>query len=240
MSIPNAEAATWNVAAKMQMDQASMFKSSVTVIAPTGQSASLWSSTSALSPHLHVGTNGLIGMGGVASGARLDVKATGSASTDYAQIWRNSANTIVSSISATGVLTPSQPACQYVGYPAHAIMLTTSGCPPGWSEYTGARGRYLVGSPAGTPGGTTGTALTNLENRDVGRHRHSINDPGHTHSITTDQGGGDCCHYGGSGVFDTLNGGTMSSSGLNISGTQNTGSAGTNVPYIQVRICEKD
>ncbi len=39
-------------------------------------------------------------------------------------------------------------------------------CPAGWSEDTSLRGRYVVGTPEnGTPGGTSGAPLTNLEVR---------------------------------------------------------------------------
>jgi len=55
-------------------------------------------------------------------------------------------------------------------------------CPTGWTEYTAAQGRYVVGVPdGGTVAGTAGTALTDLENRAVGQHNHAITDPGHVH-----------------------------------------------------------
>jgi len=69
-----------------------------------------------------------------------------------------------------------------------------SNCPSGWSEYTALRGRYAVGLPSGgTLELTRGTALSNGENRAVGKHNHSftpeahthtVNDPGHSHGIT--------------------------------------------------------
>src|SRR5688500_7198572 len=50
------------------------------------------------------------------------------------------------------------------GAPAGAVsFFNLAACPSGWTELTGARGRYLVGVPSGgTLGGTAGTALTNL------------------------------------------------------------------------------
>ncbi len=73
------------------------------------------------------------------------------------------------------------------------LFTTASYCPQGYSEYTTLRGRYLVGLPlSGTAGGTAGTVLTNLENREVAQHNHSfsddhshgISDAGHVHGIS--------------------------------------------------------
>ena len=115
------------------------------------------------------------------------------------------------------------------------MFFNLAACPTGWTEMTGARGRYLVGLPgSGTLAGTAGTALSNLENRAVGLHNHGITDPGHTHSTVAGAG-------------------TVSNWKLNVSGTganslQPTGitinnagtTAGTNAPYIQLLICQKD
>ena len=60
------------------------------------------------------GNNYFAGNVGISTGvpeARLDVLAGGSALTDMAQIWRNSGGTIISSVSATGVVT----AAKFVG-----------------------------------------------------------------------------------------------------------------------------
>jgi hypothetical protein len=69
-------------------------------------------------------------------------------------------------------------------WPSGLVVFSPTGtCPPGWSEYTDARGRYLVGLVSGgTNEATVGTALTNGENRSVGQHTHAITDPGHTHA----------------------------------------------------------
>jgi excisionase family DNA binding protein len=115
-------------------------------------------------------------------------------------------------------------------------------CPSGWTEYTAARGRYVVGVPSGgTVAGTQGTALTNLENRAVGQHNHGITDPGHTH--THRQYTGNCCSTGGVAADpDSTWGNTTeyiysATTGITIN---NAGSvAGTNAPYIQLRYCQK-
>ncbi len=48
--------------------------------------------------------SGSVGMGTVSPAARLDVAAAGSGPADMGQVWRNSGGTVVSSVSATGVL----------------------------------------------------------------------------------------------------------------------------------------
>ena len=74
--------------------------------------------------------------------------------------------------------------------PTGAVMMfDLAACPAGWSELTSARGRALVGLPAGgTLGGTVGAALGDVENR---AHAHSF-DPAdcsmssagsHTHNV---------------------------------------------------------
>lgn len=58
--------------------------------------------------------------------------------------------------------------------PSGTLILTTSTCPSGFTEFTGAEGYYLVGVPSGgTVGGTVGSAMTDLLNTS------------HSHSITT-------------------------------------------------------
>ena len=51
--------------------------------------------------------------------------------------------------------------------PSGAVVFFNLGtCPPGWTEHTAARGRTVIGLPAGgTLGGASGTPLSNLENR---------------------------------------------------------------------------
>jgi len=62
----------------------------------------------ALTERLRIAYTGNIGISTGAPQARLDVLAGGSAQTDMAQLWRNSAGTIVSSVSATGVMMASK------------------------------------------------------------------------------------------------------------------------------------
>jgi hypothetical protein len=59
------------------------------------------------------------------------------------------------------------------GLPGNVVFYTTdSSVPAGFSEYTSARGRMVVGRPSGgTDEGTVGTALTNLQNK---THTHSF------------------------------------------------------------------
>lgn len=100
--------------------------------------------------------------------------------------------------------TPGTPAV-----PANVVMWTLNGtCPAGFTEYTAAQGRYIVGLvSAGTNGATVGTALTASggysEDRPVGQHNHTasvsinvsfpshshtFNDPSHYHGDALDYG----------------------------------------------------
>lgn len=149
--------------------------------------------------------------------------------------------------------------------PTNAVMaFAQTNCPAGWSEYTAARGRYLVGRPAGgSLGSTVGTALTNLQNRAVGQHNHAVNPPStntttignHSHSYFDDDP-----FYITDNIFSALNANRTYSSGQN-QDSRNTGSAGshshsvnipnfnsansgtvsgTNAPYIQLTMCRKN
>ena len=125
------------------------------------------------------------------------------------------------------------------GVPSGAVnFFNLSSCPSGWTELTGARGRYLIGLPAsGTLAGTAGTALTNLENRATGQHNHGVTDPGHSHSVGYGPAGGNVWWPGAS---DYHQGNTTSSNTTGIT-IDNAGSvAGTNAPYIQLLVCQKD
>lgn len=87
------------------------------------------------------------------------------------------------------------------GTPSGIIALHATACPNGWTEYTAARGRVVVGVPAGgTLAGTVGSALGNLASR-------TITDlPSHTHGVgTLANGGADTDHTHGVGTF-TLGG----------------------------------
>tara|TARA_R100001594_G_scaffold5846_3_gene17394 strand:- start:483 stop:929 length:447 start_codon:yes stop_codon:yes gene_type:complete len=65
--------------------------------------------------------------------------------------------------------------------PSGLVAYRASGglIPVGWSEYTSARGRMIVGLPSGgTDGGTVGTALTNVQDK-----THSHTTPNHQHEL---------------------------------------------------------
>ncbi len=72
--------------------------------------------------------------------------------------------------------------------PSDLIGYFPSSCPSGWAEYTGARGRYIVGTPSGGDmADTVGSALTNKEDRSVGQHNHTFSGSAlstHTHSFS--------------------------------------------------------
>ena len=113
--------------------------------------------------------------------------------------------------------------------PSGAVMsFNLASCPTGWTELVAARGRYIVGRPSGgTLAGTTGTALSNLENRQTGQH---------THGITGVWGN----WYSNSGNYLGIPGAqytTASAHGTN--GVAGGAVAGTNAPYIQLLTCQK-
>ena len=123
--------------------------------------------------------------------------------------------------------------------PSAAVMyFNSASCPAGWTEFTAARGFYLVGLPSGgTLDAVVGTALTDIENRAVGQHAHTVTDPGHLH--TSARSGG-----GGNGDMTSRAGGSASgSTGSSVTSVtvDNTGSvAGTVAPYVQLIVCKKD
>jgi hypothetical protein len=128
--------------------------------------------------------------------------------------------------------------------PTGAVMFfELAACPAGWSELESARGRYLVGLPAGgTLGATQGTALSNLEDRPTGQHGHPLNPSSHTHET----------HGHAANVTINTPGGAISSTvaGIGLSLFQtgpaflsvgNAGNvAGTNAPYLQLLVCKKN
>lgn len=113
--------------------------------------------------------------------------------------------------------------------PTGGIILVNSGsCPAGYGEVTALRGRYPVGTPlSGTVGGTSGTSMTNLENRSVGQHTHVQNG-----------GVGGTMFVQGSGTV--LSAAAGLSDDVTPVSTQASGAvAGTNAPYQQVLFCSK-
>lgn len=136
--------------------------------------------------------------------------------------------------------------------PAGAVMFfNLAACPAGWTEYTEARGRYLVGLPAGgTPGLNQGQALSSGENRAVGVHQHALPVPVHDHGglLTT------VLENGTAGSVTGLLVGSRSTSNpttahldiqdadTNTFATENGPSgavAGTPAPYRQLLVCQK-
>lgn len=129
-----------------------------------------------------------------------------------------------------------------IGVPSGSVFYTIkNSVPAGYTEYTAARGRYIVALVAGgTNLGTVGTALSNVQNRAVGQHSHGITDPQHYHGILYREENG-----GGVAVSMTTIGGTFYTWNSNVASTgitvNNEGSvAGTNAPYIQMMCIKKD
>lgn len=146
--------------------------------------------------------------------------------------------------------------------PSGAVMFfNLNSCPSGWNELTDAQGRYLVGLPdGGTLGATVGTALTDSENRSVGSHSHSYSDPGHSHAINDpghfhytasvlrrggtwgDQNGSPAYASNSIGAYTDRRGTGIGvnprTTGITINPTGATD--GTNAPYLQLLVCEKD
>jgi hypothetical protein len=134
--------------------------------------------------------------------------------------------------------------------PAGAVMFfNRPACPSGWTVMTAARGRYVVGLPAGgTLAGTAGSALTDLENRPVGQHTHVLIDPQHGHNASTGWGYDAAAISGtlrrplfGFRPDDTSNPDVpvvaSSATGMSVA---NAGDVpGTNAPYVQLLVCEK-
>jgi len=56
-------AAEFEVMDKLVVGGPSTFRSSATIVVSTVQSASLWASTSVVTPHLYISTTGMIGVG---------------------------------------------------------------------------------------------------------------------------------------------------------------------------------
>lgn len=74
--------------------------------------------------------------------------------------------------------------------PTGIIVFSTGTCAAiGYNDYNAANGFYPVGATSGI-GGTTGSALSNLENRPTGLHTHSVSgtvsvtNGSHNHSIS--------------------------------------------------------
>jgi hypothetical protein len=70
------------------------------------------------------------------------------------------------------------------GVPANIVAYTSAGsAPSGWSEYTSARGRMIVGLPSGgTNEGTVGTAFTNVQDKSHAM-AHDHTGTAHVHGV---------------------------------------------------------
>ena len=117
-------------------------------------------------------------------------------------------------------------------------------CPSGWTAMAAAQGRYIVGLPSGgTLAGTMGTALVNLENRPIGQHNHGVTDPGHNHTLYIDPypsrysvAPGSNPYVPDAGYYTYTTSSNQTNITINNAGTL----AGTNAPYIQLLICQKN
>jgi len=125
--------------------------------------------------------------------------------------------------------------------PSGIIVFVAGSCPTGWSEYTAARGRYVVGLPSGgTQEGTAGTALSNQENRTVGQHTHTFSGSAlATHNHTQDAHGHTMLSvqdYGNDDVVDNtviISAAARTSSGLAVEIWSNaTSNASTTRPIV--------
>jgi len=238
LSLLAAHALEWEMMGKFVVDGAATMKSSVTLIVPETQPASLWASSSTVTPHLYVSTTGRVGIGTANPEAKLHVVGVSSFT---GSIYIPENDLYISSGIAGQILKKNVGGWLewgYVGVPTGTIAFFDQACPAGWYEVTAAQGRYLVGLPSGgTLGGTAGTLLSNQENRAVGVHNHGISDPTHTHNSSYlgawNNAFAGSSYYGGDyAQHYTLTGYT----GISIN---NTGSvAGTNAPYTQYRACK--
>ena len=179
--------------------------------------------------------NGNAGIGTAAPGAKLEVagqiKITGGGP---------AAGDMLTS-DADGLAAWEAPSAEPV--PSGAVtFFNLAACPSGWTALAGAAGRYLVALPSGgTLAGTAGTPLTNLENREVGAHTHTKTDPTHQH--TTNDLVSPANSLGtGTAKQGAYNSGTTTSGLATISITiDNSGTVfGTNAPYLQLLVCQKD
>ncbi len=167
-----------------------------------------------------------------------NISATGNMSAASGIVSAGSA-TIANSITVNGV--------QYAYVPSGMIsFFNLTSCPAGWTAFGAAQGLYFVGAPNGISTGTVvGTALSNGENRPAGNIVETVHDPGHSHSyanpdntssnvLETQSGNTEVAYY----APGTPNTGTAYT-GITV--TNNSSSvAGTNAPYIQLLVCQKN
>lgn len=132
-------------------------------------------------------------------------------------------------------LTAQQPIT--AGVPSGAIFYFNAACPTGYAEFTSARGNVIVGLVSGgTLNTQVGTALTDQENRPTGVHTHTTVNHGHgIHGSASQSGGGHTgINDGGGTTFFAV------ADQANVTVNNSAGVAGTNAPYIQLRVCKKN
>jgi hypothetical protein len=190
---------------------------------------------------VYINGSGLIGLGAANYGARLDVKSSGSGKV---QIWRDSGGTERASMSDAGALTPP-PTALKDAVTSTVLFFNLGACPSGWTELTAAGGRYLVGLPAsGSLAGTQGSALSNLANRAAGVHNHNSSVSAHSHATSRETSGENCSDSACSNYpTDATNANTgLASTGVTVKDPTCTGcaTAGTNAPYIQLLVCQRN
>lgn len=122
----------------------------------------------------------------------------------------------------------------YNGVPRGGVMhFNLDSCPPEWEPLTDLEGRYIVGlNPGGTLGQQVGTALTDGENRAVGKHSHTATDSGHGHNVTDPKhshGIDDPGHSHSIDLDDSTGGGGIDDAGNSNDGSDSTGSATTGI-----------
>lgn len=116
-----------------------------------------------------------------------------------------------------------------------SILVSSGGCPGGYTEDTTARGRFLVGAPAaGTIGGIVGAAITNLS--DTAGHLVASNCDGTLGCPTLSQS----VHVSSAGAnkFVANNNDGTGGPGTALSSTNSTTRSVVS-PYIQILICKK-
>jgi hypothetical protein len=211
-----------------------------------------------ITKNLIVDTTGNVGIGTANPGAKLDIAGQIKIS-DGTQ----SAGKVLTS-DDNGLASWQTSTSGSGGIPPGAVMFfNLSSCPSGWSSFSAANGRYVVGGNIGT---SVGQALGNGENRATGTHIHRIptlSSWWHNHTGTTGlSGSSNVCtsyqtsyiHYTGgsqmSSVVSSVNCGYTSGHSHSIPNQAPPGVVftddgvstigGTNAPYIQLLPCVKD
>lgn len=135
--------------------------------------------------------------------------------------------------------------------PGAVMFFNLTSCPEGWSELTAARGRYLVGLPdGGALLSTVGTSLSDQEERPAGTHYHSLmhnllptflsgdlaatllTDGGHDSEVRTQQGDVNFLFHAAKGP--------LQNNDQNRLRDDTALKVGTNAPFIQLLVCQKD